>query len=275
MSLSKRPGAIITDSQARGRIRPADLADLSQAQPPRPTKRASFKAAEFYKGKQAEDFKPQFGQAASRSKRAKADLGIEDRLGLLPDEIRTQILAEAEAIKQQARQEGLQQGLEAGRKQTEEEVRQSMAQMAKAAEVMLAAAEEIKRLRPEVLARLEREIVSLVILAASKVVGQEIKTNQEVVAGVVASALAEIRQGRSIKIKLNPQEMALIEEMRPRILAEHPNFELLELEADPEVSKGGCLILTEAEEIDSTIQVRLDSLGRIMDQALKRLTGGA
>ena len=252
---------IITPDSPRGKnLKPLKFLDLSEPVPTAPPRGSNFRLADYIEGRAGKhDFAPSFGAGQKKAAAKKAPP--------TPEELLAQAQAQAEAIREQARTEGLQNG----HQQAEEEIQTQTARLVEASKRLLSAAEEISRLRSDLLTETEGEIVDLVVLAASKVVNQEIKTNRGVVAGIVTSALEELRQGRSIRIRLNPEDLGLIEEMKPDLAAEHPQFETLELEADPDVPAGGCLIESEAEEIDSTPQARLASLGRVMDRALKGL----
>ncbi|MBW1712973.1 MAG: hypothetical protein JRJ59_07485 [Deltaproteobacteria bacterium] len=260
-------------SPATEDVRSLDLPDLSQPVPSHKPKGSNFKLAEYFKagaGPKEKSFERSF---VSESQEEQPE-GVETPLSekgkdhLSPEEIVAKALAEAEAIKQKAQEEGRQAGYEAGREESLEAISQAV-------ERIMAAAGQIESSRDRILAEVEAELVDLVVMAASKVVGHEIKTNPQVVVSLVKTALKQVSQSRWVKIEVNPQDLKLIEEIRPQLLADNPDLGKVELGPNPEISPGGCLVMTESEEIEDTVEARLANLSQAMDRVLKGAANGS
>ncbi|MBW2619404.1 MAG: ATP synthase F0 subunit B, partial [Deltaproteobacteria bacterium] len=164
---------IITADSHRGKnLKPHKFIDLSGPVPAALPRGSNFRVADYIKDEAGKhDFAPSFGAGQKKAAAKKAPP--------TPEELLAQAQSQAETIREQARTEGLQ----SGQQQAEEETQAQTARLVEASQRLLSAAEEISRLRSDLLTETEGEIVDLIVLAASKVVSQEIKTNRGVVAG--------------------------------------------------------------------------------------------
>ena len=244
---------------------------------PEPALRAdSFKAAGYFRDRtvpRKDNFAPSFGP---KDKKTKPD--EKPAPPLTPEQVAEKAQAEAaalleatraeaEAFREKAREEGRAEGLEAGQEELE-------ALKLEAGQRLMEAVAAVENLRGQVIAELEGELVELVVTAASKVVAREIRTDPGVVASVVAEALKLVSGSRWIKIRLNPEDVELIEPLRTEIEKDYPDLAKVDLIADEAVARGGCLAVTESEEIDDTVETRLENMAQAMDRVLQGLGHG-
>ena len=240
---------------------------------PEPRRRGdSFIAADYFKERSSskqDNFAPSFGPKKEKPSQKEEP----PPLPLTPEQIleqaRTEAASlvekaqgEAEAIREEAREKGRAKGLEAGQAELE-------ALKEDAVSRLLGAAQGIENTRDEVLKELEEELVRLVTTASSKIVAQELKINPEVIKSVVMVALKLISRTRSVKIRINPQDLEMVEAIRPRIQVDFPDLGKVDLVPDEDVTQGGCMVITESEEIDDTVETRLQNMAQTMDSVLK------
>ncbi len=132
---------------------------------------------------------------------------------------------------------------------------------AAAAELARAAAE-----RDRLLASAQREVASLAVAVARKVLGRELACGAAV-ADLAAQALAEARERRAVLLRAHPDDVPAIR------AAEGPLSAILvraalELREDPSLARGSVVVDTEAGTIDGGIEAQLEHLGRALAEAL-------
>lgn len=148
------------------------------------------------------------------------------------------------------RKEGRERGLEEGRAQARIEHRERVERLKALFDVLAAPLAELD-------AEVERAIVDLAMLVARHLVRRELKTDPGEVVAVVREAIAHLPvAARNPRIRLNPDDLELVRE----VLAPADGEGGWRLEADPLVTRGGCLVETETSLIDATVEARLAAI---------------
>ncbi len=252
------------------RIENLEFPELDGPLPESAPRADSFTTAEYFRDRavpRMDSFAPSFGPREKKPPREA------EPPPLTPEEILEQAnleaaslvetaRAEAQAIRDKAMEEGRAEGLAAGEKELEE-LKEDASQR------LMGAAVAVEGTRKTVLAELEEELIQLVNMASSKVVAQELSINPGITANVVLAALKLISQTRWVKIRINPQDLEMVESLRAGIQAEYPDLAKVDLIPDEAVVQGGCMVITESEEIDDTVETRLRNMAREMDRVLK------
>ncbi|QFU23488.1 flagellar assembly protein FliH [Shewanella eurypsychrophilus] len=218
-------------------------------------------------------------------RRSIAKLNVEETQSYLPP-----TLAEIEAIREQAEQEGLEQGkdqgyksgLESGRleglKQGHEEgtkqgLEQGYVEGLEQAKNLLEKFESILTQFEKPLelldTEIEQELVALTIKLTRAVVGHEIKTHPEHI-------LAALRQGvdslpikeQGVSIRLHPDDFLLVQELYSVNQLEKNQWQL---ESDPSLSAGDCIINSQRSSVDMRLEQRLTSVLETMSHHLSHL----
>jgi len=157
-----------------------------------------------------------------------------------------------EAIKAEAWREGFQQGYDEGVRLATQEQQQTAAQLGALLQGIATDTEEFVR-------GLQDEIVELALAVAEKVIAREVQTDREIVVNVVRAALAEIHDATELRIRVHPEDYALVEprwqDMLPRSVAQHS-----ELLADDLVERGGCAVETRIGYVDGQLKTRLNQI---------------
>jgi flagellar assembly protein FliH len=116
--------------------------------------------------------------------------------------------------------------------------------------------ENISGLSQEITARLETEAVELALEIARKVVAREVTTDREIILSVTKNALSKLNSRTLASVHLHPDDLAYIQEHRGK-LNFHGSLELVE---DGSITPGGCLIHTDAGDIDGRIESQFDEI---------------
>jgi flagellar biosynthesis/type III secretory pathway protein FliH len=163
------------------------------------------------------------------------------------------MILEAQQKEAEAYQKGIQDGHQDGRKA-------GFAEGLKEIETVLhslqQSIQEIKKLRKALCLKAEKEIVSLSLAIARKIMVQEPATNPKVIAGVVKKTFETIAINAPIRIRINPSELAYMRERRHLIPMEG-DVTFIE---DASISCGGCMVESLSGEVDARIESQLEMI---------------
>lgn len=157
-----------------------------------------------------------------------------------------------EAIKAEAWREGFQLGYDEGLRLAAEEQHATGTRLSALLQGVASDTEQLVR-------GLEVQVVELALAIAEKVIAREARIDREIVLNVVRSALSEVHDVTELRIRVNPDDVPLLEtrwqEMLPRSVAERS-----ELVPDILVERGGVLVETRIGYVDSQLKTRLNQV---------------
>jgi flagellar assembly protein FliH len=163
--------------------------------------------------------------------------------------------AEADAIREQARAEGLVQGRAEGAAVALEEAR---AQLAPAMQAMTTAAQALAEAREDVVERVEPEAVALALQLAEKVVAGAIEVRPERVLDAVRGALRCLVARERIQVLVHPEDLALVRESMAVVAGELGGIEHVEVLEERRIGRGGAVVRTPQAEIEAAVSSKLD-----------------
>ncbi|AGA89142.1 flagellar biosynthesis/type III secretory pathway protein [Thioflavicoccus mobilis 8321] len=179
--------------------------------------------------------------------------GIFPRTGAPPaDETRPQppTAEELQALRDAAYEEGFTVGREEGLKQGADE-------MAAQAGRLVSLIEALARPLEQLDARVEDELVALTIALVRQLVRREIKTDPGAIVGAIREALAVLPlAAREVTVKVHPEDAVLLRGVYSELGAdvERGGWQIVET---PAISRGGCIVVAGASEVDATVERRL------------------
>lgn len=165
---------------------------------------------------------------------------------------------ELEALHREAREEGLQQGLDEGRRRGyatgEAEVR---TQIAALRNIVLQLAEPLERVDEAVV----EAVGDLAILIARHLVRRELKASPGEIVGVVRETMRHLPIApRAARIRLHPEDVEMVQ----TAFALGDDERSWRLEADPLITRGGCVVETDSSRIDASVEARLAAIASKM-----------
>jgi flagellar assembly protein FliH len=121
--------------------------------------------------------------------------------------------------------------------------------------------------RSVLLKELEREIASLAMEIAEKLMLQELKVNPETIITVVRRVIERASDRKSLRIRISPDDCSILQERREELLAGIVELKHFDLVSDSSLRPGDCIVETKA----GTIDARLD---RRVERVREQLVGG-
>lgn len=163
--------------------------------------------------------------------------------------------AEADAIREQARAEGLAQGRAEGAAAAVEEAR---ARTAPAVEALVAAVRALEAGRAEVADRVEARAVDLAFELAEKIVSGAVAAQPERVLDAVRGALRCLVERERIQVLVHPEDLGLVRGSMDDVAAELGGIEHVEVMEERRITRGGAIVRTPDAEIDAAVRTKLE-----------------
>ncbi|MGI6622945.1 MAG: FliH/SctL family protein [Acetivibrionales bacterium] len=120
--------------------------------------------------------------------------------------------------------------------------------------------ERCKQEYEETIAALEQDIVELVINIAAKVVGDEIRGNQESILGVVRETIKSCSNREKVILKVSPDDYEVVVRNEEKLLSSVIGLNELEIKKDGALEKGSCIIDTGFGSVDGSVDVRMENI---------------
>lgn len=180
------------------------------------------------------------------------------------DEVIAAATGQSGQIKEQARTQGYNDGLNQGLKQTREEAE---AQRLKDEAELNKMIGLIQSDRTEILESLEGEVISLVIQAVEKIVKVKVTEDGEAISAMIHDAIKHLADPSKVSIRLSAGEYSRFFPEGAasfKIGNETINTTVV---ADPGFQSGDCIIETEGEAVNISVDRQLESIAAAFDEA--------
>ncbi len=125
---------------------------------------------------------------------------------------------------------------------------------------------ELKKLRHET----QQAMLPLVVQAAKKVVGTQLKLHPETIVDIVMAALTPVTQNHKITIFVSKKDKEILEKEKDRIKEILEQLESLQVKEREGIQEGGCIIETETGIINATLENQWRSIEAAFDQYMKK-----
>ena len=148
---------------------------------------------------------------------------------------------------------------------TQRDMENELAQLGQARTALKKALAELDRLRADVLAQAEQDLVDLSLEIARKVLAQEIQAERYQIDPIVREALSQAPSGQEAIVRLNPADFARIEQAKGEDEQEGAgNIRFL---ADPAVARASARVETAEGTVESNVESKLDDIGEVLREA--------
>lgn len=170
--------------------------------------------------------------------------------------------AEAETIREHARQEGYEQGRQAG-----------MSEAATAIQPLLQRlevdTEAVNTETQEFFNSLEPELLKLCLDTVEKVIRHEAKTDPRVVTRIIKSCLRRVKESHEVRVRVNPAEVAAVRAQRDELLSVAEGITAINIVDDRRISPGGCVIETATGDFDATIETQMGRVEQVFTETFE------
>ena len=161
---------------------------------------------------------------------------------------------EAEQIRRQAEVAGRKAAEAAVERILEEKVAKRMQSLVPALEKLVS---EINDAKGELLSRWERTAMTVVTCIAERVIRRELEQRPEIALELIAEALRLAASSAEILLHINPTDYENLGSQIEQLGATLARLAPSQIVADPEISLGGCRVVTKFGEVDAQIESQL------------------
>jgi flagellar assembly protein FliH len=184
------------------------------------------------------------------------------------EEVRKEAFAKGYA---QGKKEAYDKGLRDG---TRQGIKEGQAAVAPLIEDLSKAAREMDKVKRQLMRRTEQETVSLAMAVARKIIGSEVSTSDKALTGIVKQALQRVSGNETIRIRMNPEDVQRMEDLRGDLSVDIEDNKTLQFIADKSITSGGCLIETEMGSIDARIEKQLQVVEDAFQSEIRAAAAG-
>jgi len=132
------------------------------------------------------------------------------------------------------------------------------------------AVEDMKEMQNTLSMEAEKNIMSLAMAMARKIVGNEISTNPKTLGQVIDKTLKQIETNRKMTLRLNPVDLKVIQDSKIILSTVKNHSKYLNIESDDMVSRGGCIVETGSNILDARIEKQFQE----MEHLIAEVNGG-
>ncbi len=173
------------------------------------------------------------------------------------------VLAEAQAEAEQIRQAARNEGYASGRAD-------AIASLEPALAALTQAIADVHGQQAEMATELERRAVELGLALSKKIVGVTLGLDPAKVVGAVEMALRGIVERDRITVLVNPDDLEIVREAMDGLRASLGGIEHCIVEAERRVQRGGCIVRTPVGDVDARVETKLERAGEVVAAALGR-----
>ena len=119
------------------------------------------------------------------------------------------------------------------------------------------------------LERSREDMLRLVLAVAERIVLVELAVHRDAVNRTVQQAIQAAVSAEEFHIKINPDDMQMVQEHKPLFIASLSGLSNIEFVPDPTVTAGGCMLESPKGRVDATIEAQLDEIARNLREALE------
>ena len=164
------------------------------------------------------------------------------------------------ALQAEAQHTGYQEGLERGMAEAHVRVESALAAAAAAERAMA-------ELHDRYVAEAEAAAVDLAFQIAEKVIGATVASDRTAVLSVVSGALLRTTDRDYLVLEVNPDDFDLVRESATELAARLGGINRMEVVSERRVEPGGCVVRTEAGEIDARVTSQLERVRQLLAEA--------
>jgi flagellar assembly protein FliH len=181
-----------------------------------------------------------------------------------------QAKVQAQTIEQEARESGYQAGYAQGYADGEREATRHLTQRANDErtayrEDLTTFIVHIEAERQRTWAEMEPQMVGIIFDLAKQVIKQEIEASRTVALSLVRNSLRRVAESGTLRIRVHADDLATVRANREDLLSLVDGIPHIEIIEDRRVGPGGCLVETDAGNIDARIETQLEEVSSTLE----------
>ncbi len=186
----------------------------------------------------------------------------------IEEKVEREALARVKDLQEQAYQEAYQLGFDEGREAAFVERKVELAHSLDRLSSLIAS---IERLKTDLIASNETQIMRLTFEMAKRIAMHEISIRPDAVLEVMRQAAESAQTNETITIRVSRDDYNFIETVKDKLGKDFDFLQRAKLEASDEVTHGGCIIETSYGAVNATVEQRLSKLWETLAEKLPKI----
>jgi len=180
-------------------------------------------------------------------------------------------LAEARAEFEAELKEKEDQAFERGKKEGEEAARQEIETRAAQLASVISSLDQARQM---ILSQAEETVLELSLAVARRFVESSALYGNDLIKQTIKSAVKMVTEKEKVIIRINPDDLEQVRAHQDDIIFIGDGIGKLEIRPDKKVDRGGCVVETEAGNIDARIESRFAEIEKAMKQVFQAADDG-
>ncbi|MBV8478132.1 MAG: type III secretion system stator protein SctL [Acidobacteriaceae bacterium] len=118
--------------------------------------------------------------------------------------------------------------------------------------------------RDDYLAGNETALLKIAVRIAEKLIGEELRTAPDTIAGIVREALRSVRRAKSLVIQVHPTDTASLNECLSTLRSSAGPAREIEIVPNASLSRGDCIVESDIGVIDARLETQLKNIERAL-----------
>jgi flagellar biosynthesis/type III secretory pathway protein FliH len=178
---------------------------------------------------------------------------------------------EADSIRRQASEQGYAEGLKEGVEQGKAQGRgEAVSELREALDRWLTMGDALTEAWRNRFEGFDDEMKDLAVVSAERLVEKQLELSPETIVAVIKDSLRHAAEADSVTLLVSPKDVALVRAAREDLAAMLKGTGRFDIQEDPKVAAGGCLVVTKTQLIDATNKTRSDivrdSMRKVRDE---------
>ncbi|MGD9580399.1 MAG: FliH/SctL family protein [Vampirovibrionia bacterium] len=170
-------------------------------------------------------------------------------------------------IQNQAQETGQQMGYDEGYQAGYNQAIEEASNIISSAETIIHGAYQSQK---QILNNTEKEMLSLIIAIARKVIHKEIKTQPDIILRLTEAAIRELKERDVVKLMINPKSVELLTKASPLLVKRINSLEVIKIIDDKSVPVGGVIVESISGKIDAQVDTQIEEIyNKMLDEAAK------
>lgn len=123
---------------------------------------------------------------------------------------------------------------------------------------------DARRSRDNYLTANETALLKLAVRIAERLIGEELRTVPESIAGIVNEALRSVRRAKSLAVQVHPADVAFLKERLSTLGTPAAAAREIEIVPNASLSRGDCIVESDIGIIDARLEVQLNNMERAL-----------
>ncbi len=128
---------------------------------------------------------------------------------------------------------------------------------------------EVSGLRESIINNSSQDMLRLVMAISRQIIHKETSLDDDIILETLSKALRAAIKTDEYHIKINPDDLATVNDKKPLFLTSISGLKNITVEPDPSVAKGGCLVESSLGQVDATIESQLEKLYNHLQKSME------